>query len=188
MLWGNPRKCSAVCARKTLATFVVMHWQTKDVDCTRTFGHVNPRLTTQACYAESAAQTADSRAILTRQPVRAMPGSVRQAHNRNLRPDIAAARRVAEAASAAAQAVVAGSNLGAAKQRIMRTEGLKAYKKAFRGEMQRQYDAQQRRPRAGNTRQQLRSSFFEPLPCRGMSQAEFVAWQVKVAWGLIPAP
>ncbi len=67
------------------------------------------------------------------------------------------------------------------------TQGLA--KRAFRADMQRQYDAHAHLPRAGATREVLGSFFFQPyIGCQEMSKAKFVAWQVKVALGLLPAP
>lgn len=116
-----------------------------------------------------------------------MPGSVELAHLRNPRPDIAAARAAGEAAVAAA--VAAGlhrrvqHNAGAADLNVHR---LNVYVKGFRLEMQRQYDAHAQMPRCGDTEQLLQSFFFAPYNCQGLSQAAFVAWQVKVALGLLP--
>lgn len=181
----DPRKCSAISARKTLATAVVLHPETTDLDCTRTFGHVNPRLTTQAVYTEASARTADSRAIMRHNPVRQLPGSVQMAHRRNLSPDIASAEAAGKAASAAFRLQHA---LHPGDPQLEGVRALNAYKKAFRCEMQRQYDAQAVLPRAGGTREQLGAFFFTPIACQGMSQAEFVAWQVKVALGILPSP
>lgn len=94
----NPRKCSAVCGRKTLATAVVVHHQTKDIDAMSAFQHLCPAQTTIGCYADSSRRTADSRAQLTGSNMRELPGSVRLAHARNPSPDMVAAHQVGVAA------------------------------------------------------------------------------------------
>ncbi len=182
----NPRKCSAVSGRKTFATAVVLHPETTDLDCTRTFGHANPRLTTQACYTEACARTADSRAIMEKRPVRSLPGSVMLSHNRNLNPNIQAAILAGRTAADSIRVRYMRRRVG---EELATLQRLNAYKQAFRADMQRQYDAHAHLPRAGATREQLGSFFFKPYcGCQEMSQAQFVAWQVKVALGLLPAP
>lgn len=181
----NPSKCSAVCGRKTLATATVMHPETTDLDATRAFGHNNPRLTTTARYTDASARTADTRAILTGASVRGLPASVALGRLRNLNPDIAAAQRCGEeAAAAVACSMSRGQQLSPVASHVR----LNAYKRAFRQEMQRQYDVQAFLPRAGDTGSRLDSFFFQPIVLSGVSQAEFVSWQVKVALGKLQRP
>jgi hypothetical protein len=181
----NPSKCSAVCGRKTLATATVMHPETTDLDATRALGHNNPRLTTTARYADASARTADTRSILTGAPVRALPATVTLGRSRNLNPDIAAAQRCGKEAAAA---VARNMSRGQRSSPVASHVRLNAYKSAFRQEMQRQYDAQASLPRAGDTGSRLESFFFQPIDCSGMSQAEFVSWQVKLALGKLQRP
>lgn len=178
----NPRKCSAVCGRKTVGTAIVNHSQATDMDCSRLLGH-RSHITTKTRYADSTAGTADSFALLHGQAIRELPGSVALAHTRNLHPDIAAAKQAGIRAAAAVRPLFT-SRHGAMNSRLERHN---AYKQGFRREMQRQYDAQLSLPRAGNTADVLNSWFFTPLACSHLSQAEFVAWQVKVALGMASA-
>jgi hypothetical protein len=53
--------------------------------------------------------------------------------------------------------------------------------------MQRQFDDQEQLPRCGDTTALLLSFDFTAVDCSHMSQATFVAWQVKRAWGLLAA-
>lgn len=169
----NPHRLGAVCGRKTLVTKVLLHSQSKEIDCTRTFGHLNPRLTSVACYLDASARNADSRSMLTGAPMRKLPGSVELAHTRNLAPDMA----TAHAAGLVAQAAVPLSARAYVK--------LNAYRKAHTAEMQRQFDEQEGVPKCGDTFALLTSFDFVALDCTKMSQAEFVAWQVKKTWGMI---
>jgi hypothetical protein len=97
----NPHALGAVCPRKTCVTKVLLHPQSKEIDCTRAFGHLNPRVTSVACYLDASARNADSRSMLTGQPMRKLPGSVELAHSRNLLPDMQAAHAAGVAAQAA---------------------------------------------------------------------------------------
>lgn len=110
-----------------------------------------------------------------------MPGTVQLAHLRNPQPDIGAARAAGEAAAAAA----AARRLFGQRAADHGFGGRNAYVKGFRVEMQRQYDAAARLPRCGDTQDFLQSFFFQPYDCSALSQACFVAWQVKVALGLL---
>lgn len=177
----NPRKCSAVSGRKTLATAMVNHPEVLDVDNSATFGHANVRLTTQAVYADASWRNADSRALLTGQPVRQLPGSVHLAHSRNLHPDTAAAVAAGRAAARAQRARYAQHCRGVPEQQVRRYE-LNAYNTAFRAEMQRQFDAQARLPRCGDTAELHMTCFFTPVDCSRSTQQQFVTWQVL--WGL----
>lgn len=176
----NPRKCSAVCGRKTFATATVMHHQTTELDCMSAFQHLCPAKTTVGCYTDASRRNADSRAIMTGCDVRAMPGSVKLAHSRNPQPNMQAAHE----AGVRARDVV-GKGFGAAKQRVAAHIRTNAYRSAHRAEMQRQFDMQQSLPKSGCTDEQLQSFFFKPLDCSKMEQMYFVAWQVKKAWGLL---
>ena len=169
----NPHKMGAVCGRKTCITKVVLHPQSKDVDCTRAFGHQNPRLTSLAVYTDASARNADSRNMLTGYRMRQLPGSVQLAHTRNLHPDM-------EAAHAAGQQ--ARQQVPSYAPSYMR---LNAYVKAHTAEMQRQFDAQVRKPKAGDTTASLLSFDFQALDTTGMTQCEFVAWNVKQILGLL---
>lgn len=60
-----------------------------------------------------------------------------------------------------------------------------AYIKAFKAEMQRQFDAQAKLPRGGNTEDLLRFWFFKPYDCTPLTPAMFVRWQVKKALNLL---
>lgn len=104
-----------------------------------------------------------------------LPGSVQLAHTRNLQPDMAAAH----AAGMAARAVVPRAAASCVK--------LNAYRKAHTAKMQWQLNRQQELPRCGDTTSLLLSFDFQALDCSKLSQAQFVAWQVKQAWGLVEA-
>jgi hypothetical protein len=133
-------------------------------------------------YVDPRAATSDSAAILRGAPVRRLPGSVLLAHRRNMQPDVGAARAAGQAASMAARPRMSQRRHGVFLGGVERHN---AYRTAFRTDMQRQYDAQARLPRCGDTQQLLRSFFFEPYNFDGWSQAQFVAWHVKVALGLL---
>lgn len=110
------------------------------------------------------------------------------AHTRNLWPDVHAAHRAGQRAAAVRKGrmhYVAGGVLKRRSTKVRSCQVLNAYKKAFREEMQRQFDQQAYLPKAGSTTETLQKFFFEPLDVSGMSQADFVAWQVKKAWGLL---
>eukprot|EP00775_Hariotina_reticulata_P002257 gene2257-2569_t len=62
----DPRRCSGISARKTMATAIVCHPQTTPFDTHRFLGHVDPR-TTHVHYADPRAANNDSSAILHRQ-------------------------------------------------------------------------------------------------------------------------
>lgn len=94
----NPRKCSMISGRKTVATAVTNHREATDLDATAALGHANPNLTTKAIYTDATRLNGDTTALLRGEPVREMPGSVELAHSRNLVPDTAAAVRVGQAA------------------------------------------------------------------------------------------
>ena len=174
----DPSKCSAVSGRKTLATATVVHSETNDLDCTRTFGHVNPWLTTQAVYTDAPARTADSRAILIGSTMRDLPGSVQLAHRRN--PDAFLAH---QRATTAAAAVGPGADLPTLACEEQQRHRAQVRLSEYRSEMQRQYNEQCRLPRAGETAVQLAACPFNFRSYDGMSPKEFVAHTVKVALG-----
>lgn len=64
----DPRRCSGISARKTMATAIVCHPQTTAFDTHRFLGHADPR-TTHVHYADPRAANNDSSAILRRQQV-----------------------------------------------------------------------------------------------------------------------
>ena len=133
----DPSKCSAVSGRKTLATATVVHSETNDLDCTRTFGHVNPRLTTQAVYTDASARTADSRAILSGSSMRDLPGSVQLAHRRNYNPDaFLAHQRATAAAAAVGQTAALPTSASEEQQRYRAQVRLSEYRRAYRAETQ----------------------------------------------------
>ena len=180
----NPSKCSAISGRKTVGTAVTNHPQATDLDCTAALGHLNPNLTTKVMYTDATRLNGDTTALVRGQPVRQMPGSVELAHSRNLSPDIDAGRRVGEAARQACYAQYARHRRRVSAVKVGRFAQA-AYNKAFKGEMQRQFDSQTELSKCGDTTEVLRTWFFQPLECTGMPQAAFVSWQVKRALNLV---
>lgn len=163
-----------MCGRKTCVAKVLLQRAKPEIGCT-CLGHLNPRITSVASYLDATARNADSRSMLTDYVMGKLPGSVQLAHTRNLQPDMAAAH----AAGMAARAVVPRAAASCVK--------LNAYRKAHTAKMQWQLNRQQELPRCGDTTSLLLSFDFQALDCSKLSQAQFVAWQVKQAWGLVEA-
>lgn len=186
----NPRKCSAISGRKTAGTAVTNHAEATDLDATAALGHANPNLTSKAIYTDATRLNGDTTALMRGEPVRAMPGSVELAHSRNLAPDMAAGIKVGQAARRAQPCSVSYWELFAGRRRRVgaakaRLYAWNAYNKAFRAEMQRQFDAQAEVSKCGDTEEVLNTWFFTPLECGSLSQAQFVSWQIKKALKLL---
>jgi len=177
----NPRKCSAMSGRKNVGTAVANHAQATAADCYAKMHH-KEQSTTILNYADATARNADSLNLVRGQPIRDMPQVAALAASRNRHPDVATAMRLA----AAARDEKCVLSLRRGKRRAeVNLAAQNAYNKAFQQEMQRQFDSVVDMPRCGDTIAVAEQWFFEPLDCSALSAAEFVAWQVKVAWGLV---
>jgi hypothetical protein len=180
----NPRKCSAISGRMNVSTAVTNHAEATQMDAAAALQHAQPLVTTFGTYADAMRRCNDTTALVRGQPIRNLPGSVQLAHDRNLAPDVLAGVRAGRAARqlSAEQYASRCRRVPAAKVRLCAQN---AYNKAFKAEMQRQFDAQARQPRGGNTNELLEHWFFQPYDCAAMSPAAFVCWQVKQALNLL---
>lgn len=154
----NPCKCSAISGRKTSGTCVQNHPEGTPKDCTAALGHLN-QATTDKSYCDAMRLNGDTTALIRGEPVRKMPGSVELAHSRNLAPDTAAATRVGQAARSACREWYAQHRRRVPAGKV-RQYAQNAHNKAFRAEMQRQFDAQAQVSKCGDTDEVLHSWFF----------------------------
>jgi hypothetical protein len=180
----DPSGCSAISGRKCVGTAVTNHQEATQMDAAAALGHAQPLVTTLGAYADAKRRCNDTTALIRGAPIRELPGSVKLSHNRNLQPDILAGVSAGRAARQACQAMYA------ARRRRVRADKVSMYaqnahNKAFKAEMQRQFDEQARQPRGGNTSELLHHWFFTPLDCSALSPAGFVRWQVKKALQLL---
>jgi hypothetical protein len=184
----DPNNCSAICARKSSCTAAVSRPEMKDMHISRTFQHRDPKRTTVGSYLDGSAVPFDSYATLHKQPCRKMPASCMLAQTRNLWPNMAAAHTAGQKASALVGAsvhyVAGGVHKRSGLAKLLPFKRRSAYQKAFKAEMQQQFDRQANMPRVRGCDSRTKF-FFEPLDMSGLSQAQFVAFAVKKAWGII---
>jgi hypothetical protein len=184
----DPSNCSSICARKTSCTAAVSHPEMQDIHLSRMFQHKDPKRTTVVHYLDGSAVPFDSYAVLHKQPCRKLPASCLLAQTRNLWPDMSAAHKAGQNASAVVRAAVhyvaGGVQKHSGAGQLLPYKRRSAYQKAFKAVMQQQFDRQCNMPRVRGCESRTKF-FFEPLDVSTLSQAQFVAFSVKKAWGII---
>jgi hypothetical protein len=180
----NPRMCSAISGRKTVGTAVTNHESATQMDAAACMGHAQPMVTTLGAYADAMRHCNDTTSLVRGLPIRPLPGSVQLSHNCNLFPNTFAAAKAASAARQRTALLYARRrhSVPASKARVF---AQCAYNKAFKADMQRQFDPHEKLPKGGVTNALLAHCFFQPYDCSPLTPAMFVRWQVKKALKLL---